>query len=27
MDGALCVQTRQGLQQFVTGEVSVRTAT
>lgn len=25
-DGALCVQTREGLQRFVTGEVSVRTA-
>jgi BirA family biotin operon repressor/biotin-[acetyl-CoA-carboxylase] ligase len=27
MDGALCVQTREGLQRFVTGEVSVRAAT
>ncbi|HWG76313.1 MAG TPA: biotin--[acetyl-CoA-carboxylase] ligase [Steroidobacteraceae bacterium] len=26
MDGALCVQTRDGLQRFVTGEVSVRAA-
>jgi BirA family biotin operon repressor/biotin-[acetyl-CoA-carboxylase] ligase len=26
MDGALCVQTRAGLQRFVTGEVSVRAA-
>jgi BirA family transcriptional regulator, biotin operon repressor / biotin---[acetyl-CoA-carboxylase] ligase len=26
MDGALCVQTREGLQRFVTGEVSVRAA-
>ena len=26
LDGALCVQTREGLQRFVTGEVSVRVA-
>ncbi|HEX4049486.1 MAG TPA: biotin--[acetyl-CoA-carboxylase] ligase [Steroidobacteraceae bacterium] len=26
VDGALCVQTREGLQRFVTGEVSVRAA-
>jgi BirA family transcriptional regulator, biotin operon repressor / biotin---[acetyl-CoA-carboxylase] ligase len=27
IDGALCLQTRDGLQRFVTGDVSVRTAT
>jgi len=26
-NGALCVQTREGLQRFVSGEVSVRSAT
>jgi BirA family biotin operon repressor/biotin-[acetyl-CoA-carboxylase] ligase len=27
LDGALCLQTREGLQRFVTGDVSVRAAT